>query len=91
MAAIVSRLEPSVDEFATSIHALASYQKVASGLANETLSHCARILDEREAVGMKRANTPGDRNERERDAKGSDAGEEGLRPVLRELSRMIER
>ena len=90
VATIVSRLEPTIDEFATSIHALSSYKNVASSLADEILGDCAKILDLRDREGIRRANIPAGKN-----GEGSEdqdkQGEAGLRPVLRELSRVIER
>ncbi|KAL8696468.1 MAG: hypothetical protein Q9224_002780 [Gallowayella concinna] len=72
-----NNLEFTIDTFATNIHALNSYQQAAGRVAGEVLSTSAEALEERDKEG------------RRRDGDGGEAGEVGMRDVLRGLSRVI--
>ncbi|KAG8526708.1 uncharacterized protein KY384_008137 [Bacidia gigantensis] len=73
---VLSNLEPTLDTFAVSVHALRSYKEVASDLADNMLEKCTTILEDRDRECVKRAN----------DGEGG----EGTREVLRGLSRVLE-
>lgn len=80
---ITSKLEFSIDTFATNVHALNAYKTAADRVAGEVLAISAEALEERDVAGRRRRKD-GDGDEVE--------GEEvGMRDVLRGLSRVVDR
>ncbi|KAL9098265.1 MAG: hypothetical protein Q9163_006049 [Psora crenata] len=78
---LTSDLEFSIDSLAANVHTLRSYTDVAGHLADEALATCAKVLEERDREGIRRAHGGEDR-----------AGGQGttMRDVLRGLSRVID-
>ncbi|KAL9129420.1 MAG: hypothetical protein Q9217_002125 [Psora testacea] len=81
---ITSNLEFNIDTFATNVHSLHSYTNVAGRLADEALGICAKLLDERDREGVRRANGGTDEQDDE------EQGGKGMRDILRGLSRVID-
>ena len=71
------------------MHSLVSYKDVAGRLADEALGSCARVLEEREREGVRRAVGGGDD---EGGGEGEEGGAQaiGMREVLRGLSRVLD-
>ncbi|KAL8672368.1 MAG: hypothetical protein Q9168_003164 [Polycauliona sp. 1 TL-2023] len=72
-----NNLEFTIDSFANNVHILNSYQQAADRVAGEVLGISVEALEEREKEGRRRY------------ASGGEAGEVGVRDVLRGLSRFI--
>ncbi|KAI4244977.1 MAG: hypothetical protein L6R42_010310 [Xanthoria sp. 1 TBL-2021] len=72
-----NNFEFTIDNFASNIHMLNSYQQATDRVAGEVLGISAEVLEEREKEG------------RRRDGYGGEAEEVGVRDVLRGLSRII--
>ena len=72
---------------------MGSYKTVASRLADEALARCAKVLEERDREGEKRAIGEGLTGDASKEAEGGEEGEGGRRigrrEVLRGLSRTI--
>ena len=73
MNTLTRTLEPRIDAFASNVHAVAAYVRVAGSLADEALGVVAGLLEERE-----------------RSERGGEGEGEGMRDVLRGLSRVVD-